>query len=187
MGKKMERDGNAGQAGAGTGALTPKGYVLIGKMRDTAVLFRPGNPYLPFVAAPGYDEGNGSWHGNGRYFDNPIDDWKEAARTVQTPKIVLSGRLDEEDGHHSVGPGVYASNLATGKGEWELFMVTGESFIAHDYGEGIECSYAERCGDYVKSSVVVDDYDYERKECFKAEVTFLIDPEYVVGMTEEEA
>lgn len=189
MGKKMDRDGNAGQAVAGTGTLTPKGYVLIGKMRNTAVLFRPGNPYLPFVVAPGYDESDGSWHGNGRYLDNPIDAWKEAWATVNrlAPKIVLSGRLDEEDGRHSVGPGVYASNFATGKGEWELFMVTGESFVAHDYGEGIECSYAERCGDYVKSSVVIDDYDYDRKECFKAEVTFLIDPEYVTGMIEEEA
>ena len=167
---------------------TPKGYVVIGRMRDTAILFRPNSPYQPFVVAPGYDESDGSWHGNGRYLDNPIDAWKEAAKTVQTPKIVLSGNLDAEDNRHSVGLGVFATNNGLSEGEWDLRILHGEAIIATDFGRGIECSYAERCGEYVKATIAIEEPDCSRHdEMSKVEATFLIDPEFVTGMIAEEA
>ena len=168
---------------------TPKGYVAIGRMRGTAILFRPNSPYQPFVVAPGYDESDGSWHGNGVYLDNPIDAWKEAARTVQKPKIVLSGRLDEEDDRHSVGLGVFAENDGSlSDGEWDLCALQGEARIATDFGEGIECTYAVRFGEYIKATVVMEEPDCSRHgEMSQVEVTFLIDPKFIDGMIAEEA
>ena len=107
---------------------------------------------------------------------------------MQTPKIVLSGNLDVEDNRHSVGLGVFATNNDLSEGEWDLRILHGEAIIATDFGRGIECSYAERTGEYVKATIAIEEPDCSRHdEMSKVEATFLIDPEFVTGMIAEEA
>ncbi len=174
LGKGLER------AATDADITTPKGYVVIGKIKDTAILFRPNSPYQPFVVAPHYDESDGSWRGNGRYLDNAIDAWKEAAMSVQSPKIVLSGRLDPEDYYHPLGHGITAQNEDLDDGCWDLCVAYYNSMFATDYGEGIECSYAEWCGELVKAEITIDTEN-------DVKVSFLIDPKYVSGMISKEA
>lgn len=187
IGKRVAQAAASGAERPATDAdvTTPKGHVVIGRFGDTAVLFRPNSPYEPFVAAPGYDDADGSWHGSGTYCADPVEAWKAAKKTCGSlrPYIALSGKLDDDSCMHSVGAGIVACNGdGLEPGCWDLRTVTAENWIGTDYGDGIRCESAEPADGepgLMQVTLEIDDFDGMRHRACSQQVSFLIDSEYV--------
>lgn len=62
---------------AALNAIDPKGNIVLKEFGDTALLFRPANPYEPYVVADGYEKDSGEW-GSGSYFSDLGHAWEKA-------------------------------------------------------------------------------------------------------------